>query len=260
MARGALVLALIAVAAPDISAQRGRGAAPPSPQAAAPIDLTGYWVSVVTEDWRWRMVTPPKGDYESIGNLMTPEARTIADAWDPSEDGSCLAYGAAGLMRMPTRLRITWDGERTLVMETDAGQQRRALLFDRPEEPGPPSLQGLSIAEWDRFPAGRGGAPAGGAAGGRGGAGAAPRGGSLTVVTTHLSGGWLRRNGVPYSAEATVTEHFDRFSAPGDNEWLVVTTIVSDPRYLTQAFITSTHFRREADGAAWDPSPCRPAP
>jgi hypothetical protein len=47
----------------------------PSPQAAAPIDLTGYWVSVVTEDWRWRMVTPPKGDYESIGNLMTPEAR-----------------------------------------------------------------------------------------------------------------------------------------------------------------------------------------
>ena len=287
------MLALIAVAAPHATAQRGRGAgaAPPSPQAAAPIDLTGYWVSIVTEDWRWRMVTPPKGDYESIGNLMTPAARKIADAWDPTEDGSCLAYGAAALMRMPTRLHITWDGERTLVIETDAGQQRRVLLFDRPAEPGPRSLQGLSIAEWDRFPAGRGargGGPAGGRggpdaappgatapaggrgdadaaprgggpAGGRGAPDAAPRGGSLKVVTTNLSGGWLRRNGVPYSAETTVTEHFDRFSAPGGHEWLVVTTIVSDPTFLTQEFITSTQFRREADGAAkWEPSPCIP--
>jgi len=232
-------------------------AAPPSPQQAAPIDLTGYWVSIVTEDWRWRMVTPPKGDYASLENLMTPEARKVADAWDPSQDGSCLAYGAAGLMRMPTRLHIRWDGESTLAIEADAGQQTRRLMFDRPAEPGPRSLQGLSIAEWQRFPAGRGARRGGG--GGRGGRGAAPRGGSLEVVTTNLSGGWLRRNGVPYSAETTMTEYFDRFS-PGGDEWLVVTTIVSDPQYLTREFVTSTHFRREADGATkWDPAPCTPA-
>jgi hypothetical protein len=262
-----LVTVLSLAAAAPLVAQQGRGAGggqaqpPPSPQAAAPVDLTGYWVSIVTEDWRWRMVTPPKGDYASLENLMTPAARKVADAWDPSEDGSCLAYGAAGLMRMPTRLHITWDGEHTLLIETDAGQQTRRLLFDRSVAPGSRSLQGLSIAEWQPFPARRGGGPGGGdgaAAGGRGGPAEAPRGGSLKIVTTNLSGGWLRRNGVPYSTETTMTEYVDRFS-PGD-EWLVVTTIVSDPQYLTQDFITSTHFRREADGATkWDPTPCTEA-
>lgn len=271
-----VALAVVVVAAPGMSAQRGRGAGaapagpPPSPQASAPIDLSGYWVSIVNEDWRWRMITPPKGDYASIQNLMTPEARTIADSWDPSQEGSCLAYGAAGLMRIPTRLHITWANENTLKIDTDAGVQTRHLVFDKPAAPGPPSLQGLSIAEWERPNAGRGGGragfgpppggapPAGAPPGGRG---AAPPGvGSLKVVTTNLSGGWLRRNGVPYSEAATMTEYFDRFATPGGDEWLVVTTVVSDPKYLTGDFITSTHFRREADGAKkWAPTPCKPA-
>jgi hypothetical protein len=84
--------------------------------------------------------------------------------------------------------------------------------------------------------------------------------GNLKVVTTNMSGGWLRKNGVPYSEQATMTEYIDRFATPGGDEWLVVTTIVSDPKYLTQDFITSTHFKREADGAKkWDPIPCKPA-
>jgi hypothetical protein len=218
-----------------------------TPQAAAPIDLTGYWVSIVNEDWRWRMVTPPKGDVASVP--LNAEGRKVAESWDPATDGSCLAYGAAGLLRMPTRLRISWENASTLKIETDAGQQTRRLHFDPSGPPGPPSLQGHSVAAWER--------PAtGGRGGGRGAA--APPGGSLRVVTTNLSGGWLRRNGVPYSRETVMTEYFDRFAAPNGDEWLVVTTIVSDPKYLTQDFVTSTHFRREPDGSKWRPRPCRP--
>jgi hypothetical protein len=270
-----LLIALLAAAPAASFAQRGRGAGPgapaPSPQAAAPIDLTGYWVAIVNEDWRWRMVTPPKGDYASIQNLMTPEARKLADSWDLSQDGSCLAYGAAGLMRMPTRLNVTWENDNTLKIETDLGQQTRRLVFDKAAPlPAQRSLQGYSVAEWERPAAARGGgggpavAAPGGAAGGAAPAGAgAPqnqnqRGGNLKVVTTQLSGGWLRRNGVPYSDAATVTEYFDRFAAPDKAEWLVVTTVVSDPKYLTQEFVTSSHFRREANGAKWDPTPCKP--
>src|SRR5215204_4979327 len=109
MRRAAIAALLIASGFVSLDAQRGAPQPPRPPKASAPIDLTGYWVAIVTEDWRWRMVTPPKGDYASIQNLMTPEARKLADAWDPATDGSCLAYGAAGLMRMPTRLNVSWE-------------------------------------------------------------------------------------------------------------------------------------------------------
>ena len=280
-----IALLLLSTVPVGVGAQRGRGAAagpPASAQASAPIDLTGYWVAIVNEDWRWRMVTPKKGDYASIANLMTPEARKIADSWDVSQDGSCLAYGAAGLMRMPTRLHVTWENESTLKVETDAGQQTRRFVFDKSVAAPPQrSLQGYSTAEWERVPAGRGGPgglppgggppggppPAPGAGAGREGRGAPPpaaaaapvaRGGSLKVVTTNLSPAWLRKNGVPYSDATTVTEYYDRFQAPTRDEWLVVTTVVADPKYLAQEFVTSSHFRREPDGTKWDPQPCKP--
>lgn len=224
---------------------------PPNPQAAAPIDLTGTWVAVVNEDWRWRMVTPPKGDYPGLP--LNPEARKVADAWDPSQDGRCEAYGAAGLMRMPTRLNIAWETPATLKIDADAGQQTRRLHFDPVRPPrGRPTLQGHSIAEWERPAAGRGGR-----GGARGEGAGAPQGGSLKVVTTHMRGGWLRRNGVPYSEAAVLTEYFDRFAAPNGDEWLVVTSIVSDPRYLTADFVTSSHFRKEPDASKFSPTPCR---
>ena len=251
-----------------------------SPRSAAPIDLTGYWVSIVNEDWRWRMVTAPPGDVSSVP--LNPEGLKIAKSWDPATDGSCLAYGAAGLMRIPTRLNITWESDTTLTIETDAGTQTRRLLFDKTQPPSASSLQGFSVAEWERPAGGRGragfggpgaGAPAppaaaapaaaavppAGAARGRGpGAAPGPAAGSLKVVTTHLSAAWLRRNGVPYSDQTTMTEYFDRFATSGGDQWLIITTVVNDPRYLTQDFVTSTHFRREPDGSKWDPSPCRP--
>ena len=224
---------------------------PPTPRAATPIDLTGYWVSIVNEDWRWRMVTPPKGDYSSVP--LNDAGRKLADTWDTSKDGRCDAYGAAALMRMPTRLHVTWETDTVLKIDTDAGQQTRRLLFDK-SRPAPVtrSLQGFSIAEWERL------ARAGGAGrGGRGGdAGPAP-GASLKVITNHLSGGWLRKNGVPYSEDAVVTEYFDRFAAPNADEWLVVTTMVTDPKYLNTDFVTSSHFKKEPDGSKWSPSPCK---
>jgi hypothetical protein len=67
--------------------------------------------------------------------------------------------------------------------------------------------------------------------------------------------GYLRKNGVPYSADATVTEYFDLSPSPG-GEMFVVTTAVDDPRYLLQPFIVSSHFKKEADGSKWDPTPC----
>ena len=250
--------AAAAVSQVDLAAQ-GRGAqapqtpqSPPTPRAAAPIDLTGYWVSIVNEDWRWRMVTPPKGDYASVP--LNDAGRKLADTWDVSKDGRCDAYGAAALMRMPTRLHITWESDTVLKIDTDAGQQTRRLLFNK-SQPAPVgrSLQGFSVAEWDR-PARAGGAGRGGR--GEAQTGPAP-GANLKVITNHLSGGWLRKNGVPYSEDAVVTEYFDRFAAPNGDEWLVVTTMVTDPKYLNTDFVTSSHFKKEPDGSKWSPSPCK---
>ena len=98
----------------------GRAGGPPQPPAtprgAAPVDLTGYWVSVVTEDWRYRMVMPARGDYQGVP--LTPAARKIADSWDAAREAAsgepCKAYGAPALLRVPGRLHITWQDDETL--------------------------------------------------------------------------------------------------------------------------------------------------
>ncbi len=233
------------------SQARGADAAPPTPKAAAPEDLTGYWVSVVTEDWRFRMVTPPKGDYASVP--ISAEGRKFADSWDPAKDTAageqCRAYGAAGLMRIPGRLHIGWQDDTTLKVDTDAGEQTRVFHF---ESGGPtrhePSLQGFSAAEWTLGPLPRGvtSLPP------------TQRGGSLKVVTTDLKLGYLRRNGVPYSASARLTEFYSVTHEPNGDQWLIITTIVDDPLYLQQPFVTSTHFKKEPDGSKWRPAPARP--
>ncbi|MBI2828625.1 MAG: hypothetical protein HYX77_05065 [Acidobacteria bacterium] len=239
---GAAILAIAVVATGVGSAGSAQGQAVrgqqslQSPRAAAPFDLTGYWVSVITEEWRVRMVTPLKGDYSGVP--LTPEGRKVADTWDQSKDGSCLAYGAAGLLRMPLRVRITWESDSVLRIETDAGMQTRRLFFDKSQQPGPRSLQGFSVAEWESS------------------SGTGPDGG-LKVTTTNMTGGWVRRNGVPYSQDAMLTEYWDRFAGPGRDEWFSVTTIVDDPKSFTQPFTTSSHFKKEPDGSRWRASPCR---
>src|ERR1700752_411128 len=209
--------------------QRGQPPAtpPPTAKAGAPIDLTGNWVSIVTEDWRFRMVTPPKGDYASVP--LNAAARAVADKWDPAKDeadgNACKSYGAAAIMRVPGRLHISWQDDNTLKIETDAGQQTRLLHFTPPSAAPqtvsaiaaqPRTLQGYSAAEWVR---------SGGAFDAfleRGAGAPPPRWGSLKVVTTNMTAGWLRRNGVPYSQDAVVTENFTRFTNPDAGDWFVV--------------------------------------
>ena len=177
-------------------AQRGgQGGPPPSAKAVAPIDITGYWVSVVTEDWRYRMVTPKKGDYPSIP--LNAAGRQVADAWDPAKDeaagNQCKAFGAAGVIRMPGRLHITWENDNTLRVDTEAGTQTRMLRFGAIVPSEPKTWQGNSLAQW-QFAGGR-----------RGG----PGGGTLKVVTTQMKAGYLQKNGVPYGENAVLTEYFD---------------------------------------------------
>jgi len=223
---------------------------PPSAKQAAVIDLTGYWVSIVNEDWRWRMMTPPKGDYASVP--LNPAGKAKADTWDASQDGSCKAYYVAGLMRMPTRLHITWASDDVLQIESDWGQQTRRVFFKSAQlpPPGAGTPQGRSLGIWELPVKVIGGM-------GFASGGPASPDGSLKITTDYLAPGWLRRNGVPYSEHTQLTEYFDRFQTPDGKEWFVVTTIVDDPSYLTKPFITSSHFRREPDGAKWTPRPCK---
>jgi hypothetical protein len=258
MRRVALWVGVLVFQATLLAQPPGRGgppAPPKSPREAAPVDFTGYWVSVVTEDWRWRMVTPIKGDFASIP--LNAEGRRIGRLWDPAKDEAsgeaCRAYGAPAVMRIPGRLHITWQDHRTLKIETDAGTQTRLLHFGgKPTANARPTWQGYSVAQWEQPVRGTG-TPLPGLGATRQGA----AGRSLEVVTRQLRPGYLRKNGPPYSANAVLSEYFDLSKERNGDTWFVVTTIVDDPEYLTEPFVTSTNFKKQADATGWDPQPCR---
>ena len=232
--------------------QEQKSQAPQTPKEEALIDLTGYWVSIVDEDWRWRMLTPKKGDYASVP--LNAEGKRVADTWDPAKDeregNQCRAYGAAAIMRMPERLHIAWANDNTLRIDTDAGMQSRLFNFDGSKwRGGAPQWQGDSIATWEKMSQRKYTVTLGGPVPGKGG--------TLRVVTAHMRPGYLRKNGVPYSGNAVLNEYYDRFDYKGDS-YLMVTSIVDDPEYLTTAFVTSGQFKREPAASKWNPSPCRP--
>lgn len=275
----------------------GPGAAPPSAQAAATNDLTGYWVRLVTEDWRWLMVVPPKGNADSIP--ISPAGRAILDAWDPAKDeaegNQCKGYGAGAISRIPTRAHVTWQDANTMKWETDQGMQTRLFRFGAEAQasesnPGPRSWQGVSVATWEPAAGGgRGGGPGGlgpgaGFPGGPGPGAGIPGGGPppniaanagppvppavggargnnqsgwLKVVTTNLKSGYLRKNGLPYSEKATITEYFQPTPETYGVRYMIVTTIVEDPEYLTGPLITSSNYKKLPDtNNGWDPQPC----
>lgn len=234
----------------------------------AQYDITGYWVSVVTEDWIYRMAVPPKGDWGGIP--LNEAGRKIALEWKPmskdSVSDACDAYGAPAIVRRPGRIHIQWKDTNTLELHFEAGNQTRLLHFAsflfgygfgtsappdsllrfRPPDEAS-TLQGHSVAAWAKDAQTSGISAL---------AGTdwqdpplADDGGSLFVITTHLSGGLLLGNGVPYSEDATLTEHFDELTDPDGNQWLIVTSIVDDPKYLNAPYVTSTNFKREVDGA-----------
>jgi hypothetical protein len=286
------VLAAGLLSGAAVAAQVAQGAPPPAavPQAAraaAPIDLTGTWAQVVTEDWQWRYITPAKGDYTSVP--LTAEANKIAQAWDPDADvkagNQCKAFGAAAIMRLPTRMQIAWVDDNTLKFDWDLGTQTRTAYFDQTKPAGARSWQGHAVAEWiDTGGGGRGRGGAGGGGGGaaappgrgagapapaaegRGGAGrggrgaAGPRPGGLKMVTTNLRAQYLRMNGVPIGESAKVTEYLDLILTPNGDQWLVVRTTVEDPQYLSQPYIVSQQFKKETNAAKWNPTPCELLP
>lgn len=260
---GAISLIAQGIPPPSGIGPPGGPEAPKSAQAAAPADFTGYWVSVVSEDWRWRMVTPIKGDFASIP--LNDEGRRVGRAWDPDKDTAageqCKSYGAAAIMRVPGRVHISWADENTLKLETDAGTQTRLFHFPLPVNVVvglPPALsgeatwQGYSVANWER-PVRGSGLPGFGLGATREGT----HGRALEVTTTHLRAGYLRRNGPPYSENTVVKEYYDLHKERNGDTWFTVTTVVTDPTYLTEPFVTSTDFKKIPDGAGWDPTACK---
>jgi len=281
----------VCILTPAVAQTQGRGGGPPpTAKASAPIDLTGYWTAVVTEDWHVRMLTPSKGDFGSgvAGTIENPgvgfvgagpnpaaqgnipynaAAAQTAMKWDPAKDeaegNACKAYGAPGIMRLPTHLHITWQDDNTLKVEADYGTQTRLFHFAPPATQGrldygnatffparppkleppagvEPSVQGYSVAQWTIM----------------GGAGNFERGGNLKVVTTRLKPGYYWKNGMPYTGNATLTEYFRVMELPDRSQWIRFTQIVDDAEYLTQAWIVNYAFKKLPDGSKWNPTPC----
>lgn len=234
--------ALLFVLPGRAQAQGGRAGGPPrSAKEVAPIDLTGYWVALITEDWRYRMMIPAKGDF--VDFPLTPEGRRVGLAWDPAKDVAageqCRSVGAGGMTRMTGRLHITWQDDNALKIDADYGEQTRMVHFAAVPPSPQPTWQGNALGTWEL-------------AGERG----RGKGGSLRVVVTGMKPGYLQRNGVPYSSNAVITAYYDVVKEPTGVEYLVVTEQVVDPIYLARRILRSTHFRKEANANGWDPQPC----
>jgi len=252
-----LVCVLAVVAFPYTSAlgqgPGGQGETARTPREVAPADFTGYWEAIVVEDWRYRMLPPiryqdrPQRLGERYGVPINAVAREIALAWDPSADEAageaCKAYSAANVMRLPGRIRITWQDDRSLKLETEAGTQTRLLEFDDPAPRGG-DWQGVTHASWPRVRSGL----------------ANQLGqvltGSLLLETSNLRPGYLQKSGIPHSGNATVTEYLARVNEDNGDSYLVITTTVEDPTYLTEPYLTTAHFKMLPDNSDWNPSPC----
>ncbi len=227
---------------------------PGTAQRLAPIDLTGTWVSVVTEDWHLRMYAPEKGDFEGLP--VNEQAKKVMTSWNPPRgEDACKAYGAPAIMRMPGRVKISWLNGDTLQIQTDAGQQTRLLRFAGPPAKMPiPGWQGYSSASWVY---GRGFNPlVPPAPGVNQEERARNAGGTLKVETSNLPAGYIRKNGAPYSSQATLTEYFELLPDPQGIPWFVVTTVLHDPTYLLRDYVTSSNFKKEPNDSKWHPAPC----
>jgi hypothetical protein len=266
----AVVLCLSLPLVTQAQGGRGQSRVPPTAQVSAPLDLTGYWSAVLTEDWHVRMFTAPKGDFGSgppgavaqvsVGRLgagpnpardgnipYNLKGAQAAMAWDAARDEAagqqCKAYGAPGIMRQPTHLRVTWADDNTLKVEADFGNQTRLLHFAPSPKAPASTLQGHSVATWLSM-------------GGGGGQANFQKGGALKVVTTHLTPGYYWKNGMPYSENAVLIEYFFLHDLPDGNRWLTVTQQVDDMDYLTEPYIVNYHFKKLPDGSRWRPTPC----
>ena len=254
LAAFACFAAMLPMRAPGQDGANAAAAAAPTSREAAPIDLTGYWTALITDDWQYRMIVPARGDYSWLP--INAAARAVAERWDPAADTeageACKAYAAPAIMRLPTRLRISWSDDETLIVETDTGSQVRTFHFNAAAERGDRTWQGHSVAAWDferprnarrrifEDTSGSG----------------SPNAGNLRVETENLRAGYLRKNGVPFSEQTRMTEHFNILNGQREDRYLAVQTFVEDPVYLTRHFVRTLLFRAEEDGRNWHPTAC----
>jgi hypothetical protein len=227
-------------------------AAPANAKAAAPFDLTGQWVSLVTRDWQFRMVIPRRGEYQGVP--LNLAGKQYADAWDPNADEKagrqCAPYGAGVVMLVPERLRIDWADDETLRVQTDAGMQTRVLRFkpDADAASAPPSWQGQSKASWLMH-----------AVSDPGFGPPADEGhfGSLKITTTSMLAGLIRKNGIAYSEHSDLLEYWDVQQDPvSKKEYLIVSGSLHDPDLMIAKYNYVATFERESDRSKWDPTPC----
>jgi hypothetical protein len=186
------------------------------------IDFSGEWAPRFYEDQPERVPGPELGDY--LGLPINAAARMRADTWDASlltlPEWQCRPHGADYIWRGPSNLTITKEVD-PVTREITAFHAVWLRSVDRPvyldNRPHPPDYAnhtwaGFTTAKWD--------------------------GDMLTTYVTHMKEGYIRRNGVPRSDLATLTEHWIRHE-----DFLTVVTIVTDPVYLTEPFIRSTDYQ-----------------
>ena len=207
MRSGGLVVMLAVLAGAPAYAQR---------------DLAGEWAALYHEDQPHRIPGPELGDY--TGLPINDAGRLKADSWDASiltlREHQAKPHPSTYSLRGPANIRIRREldpvTQQTIGYEVFGtfGQATRMLWLDgRPHPPAHAAhtWAGFSTARWD--------------------------GDALTVFTTHLKAGWLQRNGVAHSDQATMTERFIRHG-----NVLTVVSIVDDPIYLEEPFIRTTNW------------------
>lgn len=241
-----LAALLFAVPAGVYAQQAAGGRGQPAAQSAratVATDLTGTWVSVITEEWKYRMVTPRKGDFRGGGIHVTPEGVRVANTWDPAKDEAageqCKGYGAVGVTRLPGKVRISWQDDNTLKVEFEAGNQVRLFHFGAAQPPAAPTWQGHSVAQWERAVAAPG-----------------QRAGNLKVTTTNLRPQYARKNGLPVSGNGKLTEYFEVLRAPNGDQWLSLIGEFEEPQYYLEPYHYSWQFKKVPDNSAWNPEPC----
>jgi len=201
----------------------------------AEIDLSGEWNGIFNEDQPERIPGPEIGDY--LGLPINDAARFRADTWDADlltlPEHQCKPHPSDYGPRGPAQLRL-WKEVDTTTQQVIAwhthiawqSPERTIWMDGRPHPPAwaAHTWQGFSTGQWD--------------------------GDVLTVTTTHLKAGWIRRNGVPRSDRGTLVEHWIRHG-----DILTLVSIVTDPVYLTEPFVRSTDFA-SVPGQHIDPYPC----
>ena len=206
--------------------------------AHAQVNLSGVWdnLAILHEDWPDRLFGPEIGDYTGVP--LTDDARFRADAWDASlitlPEYQCRVHPSdyvpsfAGMRIWEERDR---DSQQLIAIHTHHfawGTERTIWMDGRPHPPDYAlhTSQGFSTGKWE--------------------------GDILTVYTTHLKEGWIRRNGIPRSDRATVVEHFIRHA-----DGMTLMTVITDPAYLTEPMVRTREYEYSVGGQI-APYPCEP--